>query len=698
MPLFGHADVEKLRLKRDIPGLIRALRDDKVCSDAARALRDSGDERAEKPLIALLQNRPQLADDEVVSALGEVGGVDAVDPLMGVLGNRDMDAAARRCAAIALGKIGDARAVELLIAALEDEFSNVRQSAAWALGLIRDARAVEPLIAALSDPAQFVRVSEDAAWALGKIGDARAVEPLIDLLKCSEGSIALRAADALGQFGDARAVEPLIATLEGANEKGREAAAEALGEFADVRAVTPLIAALRDSDDAVRQSAHEALQKICDARAVEPLCAALRNPDPYVGPDNPTVYQIALELLMKIDDPDAVEPFCRALQDSDAHVRNGAAQALCNFSDPRIVEPLASALEDLDSRLRGLIAETLGRIGDARATEPLVALLLDPAVDVRKTTATVLDRIGWVPSSDESGAAYLAIRGEWDRCVEIGTAAIRPLVIALETGGTDAALALGRLREPALDALIAALDRSKRSDFQLEAAAKALGEIGGPRALEALMTVLTDDEYPAIAHRGAEVGLGKIGEAAVKPLVALLKDGNWSHRQRALGALHQSDSDRAAEVLRIYDYQAHQKRRESERDYHDWARKEANKQGKKATTQVQRAKETEARRNTIQASGRTLVSKDLTGSGWRGNEGEFYCSEACLHRGLDQVVAKMAEIRSDIVFCESCNKSSASAECIVVPSQGGTKVLCGKCGASYRKKAKWDSICSVCGR
>jgi HEAT repeat protein len=41
--------------------------------------------------------------------------------------------------------------VEPLIAALKDENSDVRQAAAKALGKIGDPRAVEPLIAALSD-------------------------------------------------------------------------------------------------------------------------------------------------------------------------------------------------------------------------------------------------------------------------------------------------------------------------------------------------------------------------------------------------------------------------------------------------------------------------------------------------------------------------------------------------------------------
>src|SRR5450756_828303 len=90
MPLFGPPNVEKLKAKGDIPGLIKAL------------------------------------------GYGKDWGV-------------------RNAAAGALGQIGDARAVGPLIAALKDQDSNVRRAAAGALVEI-SAPSVMPLIAALGDP------------------------------------------------------------------------------------------------------------------------------------------------------------------------------------------------------------------------------------------------------------------------------------------------------------------------------------------------------------------------------------------------------------------------------------------------------------------------------------------------------------------------------------------------------------------
>ncbi|MBI5653944.1 MAG: HEAT repeat domain-containing protein [Chloroflexi bacterium] len=169
MGLFGPPDVEKMKAKRDVKGLIKALRYEK--------------------------------DWEI-----------------------------RKSAAAALGKICDASAVEPLVAALKDSNEHVRGYATEALGKIRDVRAVEPLITTLADSHLGVRTN--AVYVLGMIGDARAVKPLIAELKDIHfRHIRITAADALGKIGDVRAVGPLIATLRDGDMDVRKHAAEALGKI-----------------------------------------------------------------------------------------------------------------------------------------------------------------------------------------------------------------------------------------------------------------------------------------------------------------------------------------------------------------------------------------------------------------------------------------------------------------------------------
>ncbi len=84
----------------------------------------------------------------------------------------------------------------------------MRRDAALALGQIEDARAVEPVLLALHHRDTTVRWA--AAQALGELGDARVVEPLVVLLGDSQHDVQRVAAQALTSLGDARAVEPLM--------------------------------------------------------------------------------------------------------------------------------------------------------------------------------------------------------------------------------------------------------------------------------------------------------------------------------------------------------------------------------------------------------------------------------------------------------------------------------------------------------
>ncbi|MGD1992929.1 MAG: HEAT repeat domain-containing protein [Anaerolineae bacterium] len=100
-----------------------------------------------------------------------------VRKLIKALGYRDPSV--RRSAAEALGEIGDAGAVEALSAALQDEDKGVRGRSAYALGRIGDHRALEPLQAALKDDDASVRTlaRNSLAKLQKKAAKAKAPEP-----------------------------------------------------------------------------------------------------------------------------------------------------------------------------------------------------------------------------------------------------------------------------------------------------------------------------------------------------------------------------------------------------------------------------------------------------------------------------------------------------------------------------------------
>ena len=159
----------------------------------------------------------------------------------------------RKVAAEELGKRSGPFTVRSLLRALSrDSDILVRAAAAEALiGL----RVVTPLVNMLGDSNIDKISRNFAAEALGKLGDQRAVDPLIKALQDSERWVHRSAAEALGKLGDTRAVEPLIEALRDSEKQVSQAAAKALGMLGDRRAVGPLIKILGDLNDNSRETA-----------------------------------------------------------------------------------------------------------------------------------------------------------------------------------------------------------------------------------------------------------------------------------------------------------------------------------------------------------------------------------------------------------------------------------------------------------
>ncbi len=318
----------------------------------------------------------------------------------------------RSAAATALGQIGDIRAVEPLIAHLGDEAEFVRGPAAAALGQIGDPRAVEPLIAAL----KFVVTRNSAAAALGQIGDPRAVEPLIAALTDFRSipdvvEMTVMVAAALREGGGANAVRAGVGFLMG----GKSQSLAGPGSDVDPRAVEPLAAALTGRlgfhsvadaldrlgwrpDNGATGAAYWMAKGQWDrcaeigAPAVEVLIAILEKRDPFSS-------WAAAAALGQIGDPRAVGPLIAALREW----RDPNADA--NFEFWRAGgEALGIVMRDGLVMMRARAAEALGKIGDAWAVEPLTAASRSGDDVVRQAAAAALSKIGGPGAADASSA------------------------------------------------------------------------------------------------------------------------------------------------------------------------------------------------------------------------------------------------------------------------------------------------------
>ncbi|MGH2740285.1 MAG: HEAT repeat domain-containing protein [Actinomycetota bacterium] len=180
MPLFGPPNIDKLKEKQDVEGLVKALHDrsENVRLRAAAALSELG-ELAIDAVVPEIQSSNRAVREAAVYALSGARSQRAIDPLSQALG--DPDSLVRREAARGLMRLADPSASEQLAGALDDGDEVVRRVAAFGLAELGDGRAVEPLITELQKT-QIPGARDEAAKLLGNLGDARAVGPLAEVV------------------------------------------------------------------------------------------------------------------------------------------------------------------------------------------------------------------------------------------------------------------------------------------------------------------------------------------------------------------------------------------------------------------------------------------------------------------------------------------------------------------------------------
>lgn len=244
---------------------------------------------------------------------------------------------------------------------------DVKRPSAIALGDMGDVRAVDHLIACLDDVAIF----EEVAQALAKLGDQRAVTPLIKyFIKGPNPELAAQALDILGWgprddnvdrmraiyyirnrlwngFKDvcATGIGPLISCIRDPRVCGddRTMAITALSYINDKRAVLPFIRLLTDNEPGLRMSAAIALGEIGDARAVEPLSRCMDD-------SSRDVKCCATIALYRLEPSKNIKAILPLLKDKDPAIRRKAILALQASEDPSSVTVLVSCIGDRSYR------------------------------------------------------------------------------------------------------------------------------------------------------------------------------------------------------------------------------------------------------------------------------------------------------------------------------------------------------------
>ena len=233
-----------------------------VIDDIGYELKEVGDFRAVEPLIDALKDPTSVVRSHSVTALGKIGGPQALPAVILALKTEAvrsaLDIGVCYRAIEALHRLGET-AAGCLIHALKHPDKAIRRKAATLLGKTEEVGAVKLLVIALKD--KHPRVRSRAAHALGRIGDSSAIEPLTVAIQDTAPNVRINALHALGKFGESVASVLMPALTDPAASVRRHAIA-ALEKTGNKEAIARLEKIATDeTEDSVRQAANRVLRK-----------------------------------------------------------------------------------------------------------------------------------------------------------------------------------------------------------------------------------------------------------------------------------------------------------------------------------------------------------------------------------------------------------------------------------------------------
>lgn len=222
----GAEKLGRMMSRQPLPDLVRLMQDPvpEVRIRAAKALGNIGGMEAVESLLGALRDTNRWSALRIADILAGLGQA-AVEPLLQEFPR--LPPAARVPAIDILGRLRPPEGVPLLVSLLGDADENARARAAHSLGLIGDPRAAPDLVRALEDPAWPVRAM--AAKALGMLAGAEGIAALEQALGDREWWVRSNAADALRQKGEP-GHKALVRLLDGPDAYAAQKAAWMLQE------------------------------------------------------------------------------------------------------------------------------------------------------------------------------------------------------------------------------------------------------------------------------------------------------------------------------------------------------------------------------------------------------------------------------------------------------------------------------------
>lgn len=421
-----------------------------VLHETIELLGDMRNQRAVRPLIALLKGADQGIKDAAVNAVVNIGGENAADAVIPLLYEEDNaslrnmaieilerlgsdaekpviallhedDADIVKFAIDVIGNIGNPVLSSHLIPLLEHPNPNVRAAAINTLAKLKAFGAANHLVNMLKDSDEWVRFS--VLEALGSLGSPDMVDRLIDALRNDDIS-KIAALDALSSLADVKDLKKVMSVISGsdiASIMGVDTATRFAGRFLafldDAQKLSFLeifIRTLKNGDifekrEALRgmgiigkkEAMNSLLEFACEMdKNDEETTTLLRHTMATIG-DSSTILKAIKEepaniavlssALGDIGDPSSVDEIKSLVDKVDRETKAVLLNSLEKIEASSSFETLTSAIRDKDGHIRSLAARMLGKSGDRRAIPILYdALLNEQYTDVQGTIAEAM--------------------------------------------------------------------------------------------------------------------------------------------------------------------------------------------------------------------------------------------------------------------------------------------------------------------
>ncbi|WP_017721262.1 HEAT repeat domain-containing protein [Kamptonema formosum] len=411
----------------------------------------------------------QVANAEELKALVQVLGWLEGPPVERALARLLRRTAVRKAVLDALVRKGT-RVKDLLVSLLSEEDLETRKAAVVALGRIGDTRAVPALINLLAEDPELAVA---AAEALAQIGDRGAFEALLLLIGHPDAAVRQATIAALDSLGHPDMSARMVELLRDPNPYIRESAVKIAGYFAFAECLDLLFERCTDPDERVRRAAIEHIPYLEDPRVLPALARALES-------DSSAVRAAAARAFSLVESDRAFPYLKQALCDPDPWVRYYAARSTGTHGYREAVAALTHlVLTDRANQVRAAAVEALGRIAHISQAETIVKLLAPLATDESgdgDLARAAIAALGMIEHPDAGG----------------------PLLCALQSPDPqrrcDALVALGKRGGEGAVGAILWLAASDPEPSVASAATDALARISCEEAIAALIDLSADQQ------------------------------------------------------------------------------------------------------------------------------------------------------------------------------------------------------------